>query len=139
MYDGDMVSGGQGAESGYATIAKTTGSNRQVEAKIFAKIIAALNVAKHKQEQGDVSALADALHKNNVLWTKLAMDVAHEGNQLPGALKTQIINLCQFTQSHSRKVLLGEADVDPLVTINTAIMRGLQGITEGGPNQETTS
>jgi flagellar protein FlaF len=34
--------------------------------------------------------------------------------------------LAEFTDTHSRSVLKGDADVGPLIDVNTAIMSGLQ-------------
>ena len=72
-------------------------------------------------------ALARAIHDNRSLWTALAADVAIETNPLPRPLRAQIFYLSEFTAQHSRKVLAGDASVDVLIDINTAVMRGLRG------------
>ena len=56
----------------------------------------------------------------------LAGDVADAANGLPKELRAQIFYLAEFTNQHSTLVLRGEGDVDVLVEINTAIMRGLR-------------
>jgi flagellar protein FlaF len=46
---------------------------------------------------------------------------------LPRALRAQIFYLAEFTRQHTSKVLRGDAEVTPLIDINTAIMQGLAG------------
>ena len=67
-----------------------------------------------------------ALHDNRQLWVTLAVDVADADNALPQDLRASIFFLAQFTEHHSHKVLRGESDVQPLIDVNTAIMRGLR-------------
>jgi len=77
-------------------------------------------------------ALVAALHDNRALWTAFAADVAGSGNALPPGLRAQVLYLAEFTRQHSAKVLRGEAAADPLIDINTAVMRGLG--QAGGPS-----
>lgn len=72
-------------------------------------------------------ALAEAMTDNRRLWTEFTSDLASAENQLPGSLKVQLLNLAQFTLTHTNAVLEGRADAGVLVDINTAIMRGLSG------------
>jgi len=72
------------------------------------------------------SDIAVAIHENRQLWTLLAADVATDGNKLPAQLRAQIFYLAEFTTIHSRKILHGEATLEALIDINTAIMRGLR-------------
>ena len=51
---------------------------------------------------------------------------------LPPALRAQLFYLYEFTDQHSRKVLAGNASIEVLVDINTAVMRGLRGETGAG-------
>lgn len=74
-----------------------------------------------------IKAIAQAIHENRQLWTVLATDVADDANMLPQRLRAQILYLSEFTRQHSRKVLAGEASLDVLIDINTAMMRGLRG------------
>jgi len=59
------------------------------------------------------------------MWDTLAVNVVDENNALPKSLRAQIFYLAEFTTVHSRLVLKGNADAQPLVDINTAILRGL--------------
>jgi flagellar protein FlaF len=113
----------QHARTAYAPAAAPIRTPRSTEYELFARITHRLR----KTEGGTFAALAAALHENRRLWTILAADVASDGNRLPGALRAQIFYLAEFTRQHSDKVLAGEAGTDPLIEINTAIMKGLRG------------
>jgi flagellar protein FlaF len=97
---------------------------RATEYAAFARITARLKAAA-TGERKNFPALAAALGENRRLWTMLAADVAGTDNGLPSALRARIFYLYEFTTQHSRQVLKGEADIGPLLEINTAIMRGL--------------
>lgn len=99
---------------------------RAAEYDIVARITARL---RHAEDGGAMSfpALVAALNDNRKLWTEFATDLASPGNNLPKELKIQLLNLAQFTMTHTSAVLAGRAKVDVLVDINTAIMRGLSG------------
>lgn len=74
----------------------------------------------------NMAALAGAVSENRELWTLFAAQVADNDNPLPKELRATIFYLFEFTTQHSRKILAREASVDPLIEINTAIMRGLR-------------
>jgi len=65
------------------------------------------------------------MHENRQMWLILATDVAHEDNGLTKELRAQIFYLAEFTELHTAKVLRGQASAEPLIEINTAILRGL--------------
>ncbi|MGB3146865.1 MAG: flagellar biosynthesis regulator FlaF [Paracoccaceae bacterium] len=110
------------AKSAYSGAATPTRTGRGTEYEIFARVTHRLSAAKGL----GFSALAQALHDNRALWTTLAADVAVATNELPQQLRAQIFYLAEFTTQHSRKVLAGEAGLDILIEVNTAIMRGLR-------------
>jgi flagellar biosynthesis activator protein FlaF len=120
------------ARQAYAPARTQLRSGRSVELQIFGETTARLKsaAAATPPRFGD---LADALHANRHLWTLLAVDVADEDNALQPELRARIFYLAEFTALHSSKVLRGEATVDALVEINTAVMRGLNGLT--GPRE----
>ena len=124
MYDATPGADGYGAEAGYAVVAQSTGTGRSAEAKLFARITARLTAA---EKSGDMAKTAEALHRNNQLWTVLAADVASPDNTLAPELRARLFYLAEFTHQHSRKVLAGEASIGDLIDINKAVMRGLQG------------
>ncbi|WP_227286259.1 MULTISPECIES: flagellar biosynthesis regulator FlaF [Paracoccaceae] len=116
------------ARSAYAQPASPVRTDRGTEYAVFEKVTARLVQAENSTR--GVGQKAAAIHDNRQLWTLLAGDVATEGNALPQALRAQIFYLCEFTLSHSRKVLKEGASLAPLIDINTAVMRGLRGEAE---------
>lgn len=74
----------------------------------------------------DFPALARAIHHNRRVWTTFASAVADYNNALPADLRARILYLAEFTLLHSQKVLAREESPDPLIDINTAIMKGLR-------------
>lgn len=119
------------ARLGYAPAISSLRSARAAELQIMTQSTARLRAAATKD--GDFPQLAQAIHENRQLWTRLAADVADNDNGLPQDLRAQIYYLAEFTQLHSRRVLRGQASVAVLIEINTAVMRGLAG---GQPKME---
>lgn len=109
------------AQAGYA-MAPTVRTERSVEYEAFARVTSRLRGAR----DADFPELAAAVHDNTRLWIVLAADVATPGNALPEVLRAQLFSLGEFAQSHGRQVLKGGANVDALIDINTAVMRGLE-------------
>ncbi|MBB5515224.1 flagellar protein FlaF [Rubricella aquisinus] len=95
---------------------------RDVEYSAFARITAALKASK----DGPFAAIAEALHANRRLWDIIAGDVSQPENGLPKPLRAQLFYLSEFSRVHGAKVLKGEATVDALIDVNTAVMRGLR-------------
>lgn len=113
------------ARAGYAQPAGPTRTARGLEYDLFARITRRMTTA-WADRKADFPALASALDENTRLWSTLAADVADPGNGLPAPLRAQLFYLFQFTADHSAKVLAGNAGIEVLVDINTAIMRGLR-------------
>lgn len=111
------------ATAAYASTAPLQ-SAQSTEYRAFAKVTQKL-VDRVKGPR-DFPALAAAIAENRRLWTLLAVDVADKDNALPQTLRASIFYLAEFTESHSRQVLKGEADLIPLIEINSAIMKGLR-------------
>lgn len=104
---------------------------RAIEYDIFARVTRAITQAM-RPERPDFPALVRALHDNGRLWRMLAADLAEPGNALPAELRARLFYLYEFSAAHTRKVLDGLADAQPLIEVNTAVMRGLRGDTGGG-------
>lgn len=115
----------QQARQAYAAPQAATRTPRQAERQVLSNITAGLNAAA--ADPADFPRLVAAVSLNRRLWTRLAADVAGAGNGLPQALRAQLFYLAEFTAHHTRRVLKGEADVQPLIDVNTAVMRGLAG------------
>ena len=99
---------------------------RAIEVQLFSDITARLN-----RKNQTFPELVAAIHDNRRAWRILAVDVADSENNLPEKLRAQIFYLAEFTNHHSSKVLSRKADVGPLIDVNMAIIRGLNG--EQGP------
>ena len=114
------------AHTAYAAPTAPTRTGRGLEYDLFARITHRLKSAAEAQGHRAKGAMVRALYDNRRLWTVLATDVADPGNQLPADLRARLFYLNEFTQTHSRKVLAGDASADVLIDINTAVMRGLR-------------
>lgn len=114
------------ARRAYGPANSPTKNSRTVEFQAFAKIINRLKTSSEAGKSG-FPALVAALHENRSLWTLLAIDVADPDNGLSEMLRAQIFYLAEFTDHQTSRVLRGEASVDSLIEINTAVMRGLAG------------
>lgn len=113
----------------YARQEAPTRSLRSVEYDLLAQTTRRLRSA-WVNRNSDFPGLARAVADNQALWSTLASDVALPGNSLPPALRARLFYLFEFTAQHSRAILDGNASVEVLADINTAVMRGLRG--EGG-------
>ncbi|WP_240664778.1 flagellar biosynthesis regulator FlaF [Paenirhodobacter ferrireducens] len=111
------------AKTAYENPAQPIRTLRATEYEVFARVTRRM---KQAEARADFVELASAIHDNRRLWTILATDVALPQNPLPAPLRARLFYLAEFTQAHSRKVLLGQARAEVLVDINTAIMRGLR-------------
>ena len=118
------------ARSVYAGAMRPTHTGRSAEYEIIARVTRGLGEAR--EPGASFNALVHAVHDSRSLWTALAADVSVDTNPLPIELRARIFYLSEFTAQHSRKVLAGEAPIDILIDINTAVMRGLR----GGVNEE---
>jgi flagellar biosynthesis activator protein FlaF len=107
----------------YQRVATQAESPRDLEYRAFGKVTAGLVQAK--QEGADAGALAEALSANSRLWSLLSADCSTPGNQLPPALRGQIISLAMWVSRYSSEVLRESAELDPLIDINRAMMEGL--------------
>lgn len=113
------------AQTAYSSAAIPIRTHQSTEFDAFAKITHRMSAASAKGAAG-YAALVAALYENRKLWVLLAGDVADGDNALPQQLRAQIFYLAEFTLQHSSKVLDGSADVQVLLDINTAVMRGLR-------------
>ncbi|MGA1341739.1 MAG: flagellar biosynthesis regulator FlaF [Hyphomonas sp.] len=112
------------AMKAYGEVAKRTASDRQLEFALFMQITTALeNLAAPGRVS--LSDWADAINRNQQLWTILAADLMLPTNALPDDLKRRLLILSEFVRRTSLKVLAGEEDVSGLIEVNKAIMAGL--------------
>lgn len=114
------------ARQAYASMSAPTRTPKTAEYEAIADVTRRIRAAQQDRLTG-FPALARALHDNRRLWTIFATDVADPENALPAQLKARIFYLAEFVDQHSGKVISGSASPEPLVEINTTIMRGLRG------------
>ncbi len=114
------------ARAAYARPAGPARSLRSIEYDLFARTTQRLGDAWAGRAT-DFAALVGALDDNLRLWLTLATDVAHPDNGLPGDLRARLFYLYEFTATHTRRIQGGAAEIDALIDINTAVMRGLRG------------
>jgi flagellar protein FlaF len=114
------------ARQAYASAHSPLRTGRSAEQQVLAMATAGLRAAADATPP-DFARLAQALHLNRQLWTRLAADVVEDANPLPDDLRARIFYLAEFTAAHTGRVLRGRASVDALIEVNLAVMRGLAG------------
>lgn len=113
------------AQMAYSPKTSVMRTGRSAEHHLFSEVTSRLKQAAAKLPE-NFPQFAEAVHANRAVWTHLAAQVADDDNELSEDLRARIFYLAEFTTFHSRKILRGEADVEPLIDINTALMRGLR-------------
>ena len=118
------------AQKAYAATNSSIKTPRAIEYEAIARVTHDLKKsAAHKKK--NFPKFAEAVYRNNQLWTTLAANVVDDANELPPQIRAQIFYLSEFTKRHAAQVLAGTASVGPLLEINAAILRGLR--QEGTP------
>lgn len=107
----------------YQRAATQAESPRELEYRAFGQATAGLVRAQEEKLVG--AALAEALDANRRLWNMLSADCSLPKNQLPLALRGQIISLALFVARYSSEVVRDGVEIDPLIDINRAMMEGL--------------
>lgn len=110
----------------YGEVTQRTAGEREIEYALFSQITDAL---KEVSEVDDVqpTAWAETIHRNQQLWTTIAIDLLNPGNALPEETKRSLLYLAEFVRQSSLKILAGEGDIADLIEINQTIMNGLSG------------
>ena len=114
----------------YKRTIRQTAAPRDVEYRLLAQVTAALIKAKDVRESSGrdprrMAQMMDALNWNNQVWDAFVEDVGTEGNMLPRELRAAIVSLGIWVTRETNLVSSGEGDIDALISVNRAIMRGL--------------
>lgn len=110
----------------YGEVTQRTAGEKDIELALFRQITDAL---KQVSEAEDVQPTdwAEAIHRNQQLWTTIAIDLLHPGNALPDELKRSLLYLAEFVRQSSMKIMAGEGKIADLIEVNQSIMNGLSG------------
>ncbi|RYH01576.1 flagellar biosynthesis regulatory protein FlaF [Salipiger sp. IMCC34102] len=111
------------ARQAYAPVRPALKTERAVEAQLLTRITARLT-----QAGSDFPKAAAAVHENRRFWTTMAADVSAADNKLAPELRAQIFYLAEFSEQHGAQFLKGKVGLEPLIDINTAVIRGLNGV-----------
>ncbi|MFX4221451.1 MAG: flagellar biosynthesis regulator FlaF [Thalassobaculum sp.] len=114
----------------YNRTIKSTATPRDVEYRLLGQVTAALIKAQERmgESRNKPSVMAevmDALNWNNQVWDTFVEDVGTEGNMLPRELRAAIVSLGIWVSRETGLVQSGEGDIESLISVNKAIMRGL--------------
>ena len=116
------------AQSAYGASKRSSATPREVEFHAFAYVTGLMSAAR---TSGVFGRMAEAMHENVRLWSALAADCGSPDNQLPPALKDNIIDLANFARIHMGRVIDGKDTIDALIDVNLSVMKGLKA-QEGG-------
>jgi flagellar protein FlaF len=108
----------------YGRVQQRTVGDKEIEYAIFRQITDALEAVAVTTEFAP-AAWADAVNRNQQLWTIIAADLLTPGNALPEELKRSLLYLAEFVRRTSLKVLAGEDGLSDLIEVNRTVMAGL--------------
>ena len=108
----------------YGEISQRTAGDKEVEYALFLQITDALESVKDPQTRS-LSDWADAISRNQQLWTIIATDLLQPGNALPDDLKRSLLFLSEFVRQTCLKVFEGEERIADLIDVNRTVMAGL--------------
>jgi len=108
----------------YQQAAQRAEPPRDLEYRLLGQVTRALMDAA-RLDAKDFTGRIDALDWNRRVWSALALDCASAQNALPEPVRAQIISLSIWVGRHTSAVMRREAEIEPLVDVNRAIMQGL--------------
>src|SRR5262249_49162305 len=117
----------QHATQAYQTVARRTGSPRDLEANLLSK--SATNMQRIRENWSLAhDELHQALRFNRKLWNVFLNSAMREDNPLPAPIRQNIANLVVFVLKHTIKVEAKPepARLDVLININREIAAGLR-------------
>lgn len=79
----------------------------------------------------------EALNKTHQLWSLLVRDLASDGNQLPVAIKQNLVQLGFWAMDYSRAAMCRDLSLQPLIEVNQNILEGLRGQSANHPEVPT--
>ncbi len=128
----------------YQNVQNKVTDPRRIEIMVFEKcnaLLRAAAIARSSAAAGDPLAAAkseaEALFENSRLWIHLIGDLAGDDNQLPDALRAQLISLGLWANHYADAVRSAKASFDPLIDLNTQMIVGLTASLESGVGPST--
>jgi flagellar protein FlaF len=112
------------AVKAYGEVRQRTVGDKEIEYALFRQITDALEAVAESTDFAP-AAWADALNRNQQLWTILAADLLSPGNALPDDLKRSLLYLSEFVRRTSLNVLAGQDGLHDLIEVNRTVMAGL--------------
>jgi flagellar biosynthesis activator protein FlaF len=114
----------------YGEVTQRTAGEKDIEIALFQQIT---NELRNVSDADTVQPTdwAEAIHRNQQLWTMIAIDLLNPGNALPEEMKRSLLYLAEFVRQNSMKILSGSGDIADLIEINQSIMMGLSGASSG--------
>jgi flagellar biosynthesis activator protein FlaF len=115
------------ASRAYAQVAKETASPRQLEASLLLKAAAKLQ-AVHESWREKPVGLNEAITYNRKLWTVFIDAVLKDDNQLPLAVRQNIVNLGMFVMGETFSLMTKPKPEHllSLIKINRELAAGLR-------------
>nr|WP_321360600.1 flagellar biosynthesis regulator FlaF [uncultured Hyphomonas sp.] len=110
----------------YGEVKQRTAGEKEIEFALFRQITDALQDVSEKDDVQPTD-WADAIYRNQQLWTTIAIDLLQPGNALPDEMKRSLLYLAEFVRQNSMKIMAGDGDIADLIEINQSIMNGLGG------------
>jgi flagellar protein FlaF len=110
----------------YQTAQKRAETPREIEYRLYGQVTRALLEAQTLPRHA-IAQRMDALDWNRRVWSAMAADCLDDSNQLPRELRANIVSLSMWVARYSSEVMQKNADIEPLIDVNRAIMQGLAG------------
>lgn len=112
------------AVKAYGEVQQRTVGDKELEYALFRQITDALESVLATTEFAPAE-WADAISRNQQLWSLIAVDLLNPANALADELKRSLLYLSEFVRRTSLKVLAGEDGLSDLIEVNKTVMAGL--------------
>jgi flagellar protein FlaF len=107
----------------YKRVAQVTETTRQIEARLLGDVCRELSLCN--EEGADRTRRLEALDWNRRVWMTLTLDCGSPDNPLPPELRARIVSLGIWVHRYTEEVMWQEADMQPLLDVNGALIKGL--------------
>ncbi|EAR51745.1 hypothetical protein OG2516_06766 [Oceanicola granulosus HTCC2516] len=109
---------------------------RQIERRVLAQLTARLEDAAQAYDTAATAperiailagGLRDALAENVTVWLHFRYDLSSPANELPPALRVQLISLSLWIEKQTNRILGGGQGLVQLAAVNRSVVDGLAG------------